>query len=292
MCLSRYPTKDWWCWASYITWVKVKRISPTSWVEMSHVRWYCDYGWSRVWWDGGHRIPHEKDIELHMLSENTSSSLQILKIFSNCIIWRVSKVYLFIFLETKSHPEGDGLSPSSAEPESLCCGHYPWTHVVWFGYQWHGLLVHQWTRFYPSSRIQGKHLIPYHWWSSVMLSEIVYVTPGSGRSSEVGNDLPLQHSCLGNSLDRGTWWATVHEVAKNQTQLSNWACTHVYVISWALCDISFTSELSVVICKTSSKHISKATDKCMVISGSPALRVIDTVFNCWVRDSLKDLGVY
>lgn len=136
MCLRRYPTKDWWCWASYITWIKVKRTSPTSWVEMSHVRWYCDYGWSRVWWEGSHRIPHEKDIELHMLSENTSSSLQILKIISNCIIWRVSKVYLFILLETKSHPEGDGLPPSSAELESLCCDHYPWTHVVWFDLVW------------------------------------------------------------------------------------------------------------------------------------------------------------
>ena len=25
----------------------------------------------------------------------------------------------------------------------------------------------------------------------------------------------LQHSCLGNPMDRGAWWATVHGVAKD-----------------------------------------------------------------------------
>ena len=34
--------------------------------------------------------------------------------------------------------------------------------------------------------------------------------PGSGRSPEGGNDSPLQYSCLGNPMDRGAWWATVH----------------------------------------------------------------------------------
>ena len=28
---------------------------------------------------------------------------------------------------------------------------------------------------------------------------------------------PLQHSCLENSMDRGSWWATVHGVTKSQT---------------------------------------------------------------------------
>ena len=36
------------------------------------------------------------------------------------------------------------------------------------------------------------------------------VIPGSGRSSGGGNGNPLQHSCLGESTDRGAWWATVH----------------------------------------------------------------------------------
>ena len=43
--------------------------------------------------------------------------------------------------------------------------------------------------------------------------------PGLERSSGVGNDNPLQHSCLENPMDRGAWWATVHGAAKNQTWL-------------------------------------------------------------------------
>ena len=45
--------------------------------------------------------------------------------------------------------------------------------------------------------------------------------PGSGRSPGEGNGNPLQCSCLGNSMDRGAWWATVHGIAKSQTQLSD-----------------------------------------------------------------------
>ena len=37
--------------------------------------------------------------------------------------------------------------------------------------------------------------------------------PGWGRSPEGGNGNPLQYSCLGNPMDRGAWWATVHGVA-------------------------------------------------------------------------------
>ena len=45
--------------------------------------------------------------------------------------------------------------------------------------------------------------------------------PGSGRSSGEGSGNPLQYSCLGNSVDRGAWWTTVHGVAKSQTRLSD-----------------------------------------------------------------------
>ena len=47
--------------------------------------------------------------------------------------------------------------------------------------------------------------------------------PGSGRSPGVGNGNPLQYSCLGNPMDREAWRATVHGVAKSQTQLSAYA---------------------------------------------------------------------
>ena len=37
--------------------------------------------------------------------------------------------------------------------------------------------------------------------------------------SGVGNDNPLQYSCLENPIDRGAWWAIVHRVTKSQTRL-------------------------------------------------------------------------
>ena len=44
--------------------------------------------------------------------------------------------------------------------------------------------------------------------------------PGSGRSPGEGNGNPLQCSCLGNTRDRGAWWAIVHGIAKSQTRLT------------------------------------------------------------------------
>ena len=41
--------------------------------------------------------------------------------------------------------------------------------------------------------------------------------PGVGRSPGKGNDNPLQYSCLGNPMDRGAWWATVHGVTESDT---------------------------------------------------------------------------
>ena len=37
---------------------------------------------------------------------------------------------------------------------------------------------------------------------------------GLRRSPGEGNGNPLQYSCLGNPMDRGGWWARVHEVTK------------------------------------------------------------------------------
>jgi len=37
------------------------------------------------------------------------------------------------------------------------------------------------------------------------------------RPSGEGNGNPLQYSCLGNPMDGGAWWASVHGVAKSWT---------------------------------------------------------------------------
>ena len=46
--------------------------------------------------------------------------------------------------------------------------------------------------------------------------------PESGRSPEERNSNPLQHSCRGNPMDRGAWWATAHGVAELDTTV----CMH------------------------------------------------------------------
>ena len=44
--------------------------------------------------------------------------------------------------------------------------------------------------------------------------------PESGRSPVEGKGYPLQYSCLGNPMNRGAWWVTVHGTARVR---HNWA---------------------------------------------------------------------
>ena len=53
---------------------------------------------------------------------------------------------------------------------------------------------------------------PWGRWESDMIGRLH--SPFSLSCTGEGNGSPLQCSCLGNSMDRGTWWATVHAVAK------------------------------------------------------------------------------
>ena len=39
--------------------------------------------------------------------------------------------------------------------------------------------------------------------------------PRPRRSLGEGNGNPLQYSCLGNHMDRGAWWVTVHGVKED-----------------------------------------------------------------------------
>ena len=56
--------------------------------------------------------------------------------------------------------------------------------------------------------------------------------PGLGKSPGGGLGNPLQYSCLENPMDSGAWWATLHRVAKDQTQMKRLGtCAHLKVIN-------------------------------------------------------------
>ena len=62
-------------------------------------------------------------------------------------------------------------------------------------------------------------------------------TPGSGRFPGVGSGNPLWYSCLENSVGRGAWQATVHDVARSRTRkhLSTHRAimnTHAQILAW------------------------------------------------------------
>ena len=64
------------------------------------------------------------------------------------------------------------------------------------------------------------------WWLSgkettynVGAAKDVGLIPELERSPAEGNGNPPQYSCLENPIDRRTWQAMVHRVAKSQTQL-------------------------------------------------------------------------
>ena len=93
-------------------------------------------------------------------------------------------------------------------------------------------LVSCWPWLFASKSLCG-HMFNYGlpWWLSgkslpaVQEMQETWIS-GLGRSPEGGNGSPLQYSCLGNPMDRGAWWATVHGVTKSLTWLSN--CMHMH----------------------------------------------------------------
>ena len=53
--------------------------------------------------------------------------------------------------------------------------------------------------------------------------------PALGRLPGEENGIPLQYSssCLGNAMDRGAWWATIHGVTK-ESDLTDWLNNTIY----------------------------------------------------------------
>ena len=93
-------------------------------------------------------------------------------------------------------------------------------------------------RGHPVLWLKGKKSIFYSWvWvfpggSQVKNAGDTGLIPGLGRSPGVGNGNPLQYSFLGNSMNRGAWWATVCGFSKSQTRLSEHKSTIEYIVSY------------------------------------------------------------
>ena len=63
--------------------------------------------------------------------------------------------------------------------------------------------------------IIGAHIIMGKYYRGFTGDSVVKNPPvNAGRSPGEGNSNPLQDSCLGNPMDRGAWWATVHGVSR------------------------------------------------------------------------------
>ena len=74
-------------------------------------------------------------------------------------------------------------------------------------------LVHsqQWCAGACLDHIMGRNWVRFL--KSAAVRDFAFIFEGDGN--------PLQDSFLENSMDRETWWATVHGVAKSQIRLSN-----------------------------------------------------------------------
>ena len=83
---------------------------------------------------------------------------------------------------------------------------------------------HNWTTNTTTTPLHH-HQLAYRfpWWLSskepACNAGDVGLIPGLGRSPGGGHGNPLEYSCLEKPMGRGAWRATVHSVAKSQTQV-------------------------------------------------------------------------
>ena len=78
---------------------------------------------------------------------------------------------------------------------------------------------------------QNSGILPGKFYGQRRLAGDLDLIPGLGGSPGEGMGYPLQYSGLENSMDRGTWWATVHGVAKSRTRLSDFHFTSLHPVN-------------------------------------------------------------
>ena len=92
--------------------------------------------------------------------------------------------------------------------------------------------------------------------------------PGLGRCPGEGSGYPLQYSCLLNSMERGAWRATVHEVTKSWTR---WSCTNTH---------THTNKLTLVVYKLIKNLLARLAQNNKIRS---SVIIIDIQQVCWSK---------
>ena len=89
-------------------------------------------------------------------------------------------------------------------------------------------VVGAWTINYQILKMTKSPLLDWAAFSKRQMAQIMKNLPATWKTwvrslcwkdQLEGNGNPFHYSCLGNSMDRGAWRATVHGVAKNWTRL-------------------------------------------------------------------------
>ena len=63
----------------------------------------------------------------------------------------------------------------------------------------------------------------------IYVCKYIYITYANYIYIYEGNGNPLQYPRLENPMEEGAWQATIHRVAKSQTQLNDFTSLHIYI---------------------------------------------------------------
>ena len=109
------------------------------------------------------------------------------------------------------------LDLASFDLEKLCCFKFSGEYTGFFLPNLHAFYIFSLISFTQTSNkiLNGNYYIRYLNLVLNLRGKTFSFSPFSmGRYFREGTGYPLHYSCLGNSMDRGAGWATVHGVAK------------------------------------------------------------------------------